>query len=268
MARILVTGGSKGIGKACAERLAHNGHSLVIAAREGKSLQKTLEDLPPGDHAAIQLDVGDESSWNAARSDIGEVQGLVHAAAVLGPIGAIDEISLSDLESAIRINLLGTFLAIRNCLPAVREADGAMVVFSGGGATSPLPRYDAYAATKAGVVRLVENLAQDGVRINAVAPGFVATDIHTGTLEAGPERAGSEYFDATASQIQEGGVPPEQAAELVAFLMSDAASEVSGRLISAPWDPWRDEDFASSVAADPDFGHLRRIDGQTYFRSA
>lgn len=267
MARILVTGGSKGIGKACAERLARNGHSLVVAAREGEALKETLEVLPPGHHTAVQLDVGDESSWAAAKGDIGDVEGLVHAAAVLGPIGAIDETSLSDLESAIRINLLGTFLAVRNCLPSVREADGAMVVFSGGGATSPLPRYDAYAATKAGVVRLVENLAQDGIRINAVAPGFVATDIHRGTIEAGPERAGADYFDSTASQVREGGVPPELAAELVAYLMSDAAKEVSGRLISAPWDPWKEEGFASSIAEDPDFGRLRRIDGQTYLRS-
>ena len=70
------------------------------------------------------------------------------------------------------------------------------MTFSGGGGTSPLPRYDAYAASKAAVVRLTENLAADGeIEINAVAPGFVATRMHDGTLQAGPKAAGQRYYD-------------------------------------------------------------------------
>lgn len=267
MGRILITGGSKGIGYACAQRLALAGASVVLAAREAEPLEIALANLPQGDHKVVQLDVGSQDSWTEARNEIGEVEGLVHAAGVLGPIGPLDEIDVDELEATIRTNLFGTFLAVRECLPSVRKADGTMVVFSGGGATSPLPRYDTYAASKAGVVRLVENLAEDGVRINAVAPGFVATDIHQGTLEAGPEKSGTEYFEKTSSELEGGGVPPERAAKLVAFLMSETGWEISGRLLSAQWDPWEEDDFAASIAHDPDFGRLRRVDRQSYFAS-
>jgi len=84
------------------------------------------------------------------------LHGLVTAAGVLGPIGVLDELPPSDLVATIAINLVGTMLALRFTLPLLRAARGRAVTFSGGGGTAPLPRYDAYAASKAGVVRLTE----------------------------------------------------------------------------------------------------------------
>ena len=124
-------------------------------------------------------------------------------------------------------------------------------MFSGGGATGPFPRYDAYAASKAAVVRLAENLAaelvSDRVRVNAVAPGFVVTDMHQTTLAAGAEQVGGAYFDRTARAVASGeGDSPELAASLVSFLMSDDSSGISGKLLSARWDPWNDADISAS----------------------
>ncbi len=88
-----------------------------------------------------------------------------------------------DLIKTVAVNLVGTMLALQFALPRLRATGGRAVTFSGGGGTSPLPRYDAYAASKAGVVRLTENLAVGGeIEINAVAPGFVATRMHDETL--------------------------------------------------------------------------------------
>jgi NAD(P)-dependent dehydrogenase (short-subunit alcohol dehydrogenase family) len=106
-------------------------------------------------------------------------------------------------------------------------------------------------------------LAESGVRVNAVAPGFVATRMQAAVLAAGPQRAGTDYHHRTRRQIDEGGVPPEAAAELVAFLLSDAASGITGKLISAQWDNWRDPDARRRLAEDPDFATLRRVDGYT-----
>ena len=131
-----------------------------------------------------------------------------------------------------------------------------------------MPRYDAYAASKAAVVRLSENLAiaLAPLPVNCVAPGFVATEMHEATLAAGPVVAGAEYYERTVRVLREGGVPPHEAAELVCTLLEDA--RFTGKLISAQWDPWRDPDFRDRLAADSGLATLRRIDGTLFAEAA
>jgi 3-oxoacyl-[acyl-carrier protein] reductase len=262
--RVLVTGGSMGIGAACARRLASDGWRVVVAARGREEIEATVASLDGEGHESLVLDVGDPAAWATARPSVAELDALVHAAAVIGPIGSAEGIDPAAFLEVLRVNVLGTFLAVRACLPALREARGPIVAFSGGGATGPLPRYDAYAASKAATARLVENLAADGVRINAVAPGFVATRMHEATLAAGADGAGDEYFARTMRDLDAGGTPPEVAAELVAFLLSEAAQGITGRLISAPWDPWRESEFQERLRDERDLGTLRRIDDQFF----
>ena len=80
----------------------------------------------------------------------GGVHGLVCAAAILDPVGPVGSYTVSDFRRTLEVNVLGTLLAIQTCLPGLRESDGAVVTFSGGGATAPLPRFDAYAALQGG----------------------------------------------------------------------------------------------------------------------
>jgi 3-oxoacyl-[acyl-carrier protein] reductase len=268
----LVTGGSLGIGLASSLLLAREGWSLTLVARGGDSLAAALEGLPGDGHRAIAFDVSDPGAW--ARAEIAaELHGLVCAAAVIGPIGPIGSYEPAEFARTLEINLNGTQLAIHHCLPALRAGGGSIVTFGGGGASAPLARYDAYAASKAAVVRLTENLAGElageGIRINCVAPGFVATRIHDATLAAGPDVAGAEYFAATQRQLAAGGVPAEESAELVVALLDPAARpRFTGKLISARWDPWREEAFRSRLAAAGDLATLRRIDDMAFARMA
>ena len=214
---------------------------------ESRAIDAAVNALEGSGHEGISLDVSDPRDWEdaAVRIDAGgKLHGLVTAAGILGPIGSLEDLAPADLIETIAVNLIGTMLALRFALPRLRPGGGRAVTFSGGGGTSPLPRYDAYAASKAAVVRLTENLAADGeIEINAVAPGFVATRMHDGTLQAGPEAAGQRYYERTRQQLRGGGFPPSEAAELVAFLLGPEAAGISGRLISAQWDPWREEAF-------------------------
>jgi NAD(P)-dependent dehydrogenase (short-subunit alcohol dehydrogenase family) len=269
--RFLVTGGSMGIGLEVSRALADRGARVVIVGRGAGALDDALRQLRGSGHERLALDVSDASGWSAAMAVVdagGALDGVVTAAGVLGPIGSLDTVPPDEFAATIAINLVGTALALRHALPRLGGRAGRAVTFSGGGGTGPLARFDAYAASKAGVVRLTENIAADGaIEINCVAPGFVATRMHEGTLAAGPNLVGPEYFARTREEVESGGFPASEAAELVAFLLGPDAMGITGRLISAQWDPWREPEFRDRLRHDPDLAKLRRIDEQFYVRA-
>jgi 3-oxoacyl-[acyl-carrier protein] reductase len=263
--RVLLTGASRGIGRSIAHALAEDGWRVTMIARDETRLEQSRRALPGDGHEALAFDVSDEDAWARIASDVQNVNAVVCAAAVLDPIGPIDSYLPSDFRRTLEINLLGTLLAIRTCLPGLRAARGAAVTFSGGGATAPLPRFDAYATSKAAVVRLTENialdLASDGVRVNCVAPGFVATSMHERTLAAGPALAGADYFERTRSELERGGAPIGEIAELVRLMLEEnPRAPFTGKLISAQWDPWREVAFRERLARERNLATLRRID--------
>jgi len=262
MTRVLVTGGSLGIGLGVARALATSGHELVLVARGADALEEAAGSLPGRGHAWHALDVSDEEAWK--RVPIDGLGGLVCAAALMDPIGPVGEYAISDFRRTLDVNLVGTLCAIQWCLPALRTHRGAIVTFGGGGATAPLPRFDAYAASKAAISRLTENLASAiaPVTINCVAPGFVATRLHERTLAAGPAAAGAEFYERTRSTLDRGGDPAERAAALVEYLLSGV--RFSGKLVSAQWDPWEEEAFLERLATDASFCTIRRIDGMSF----
>jgi NAD(P)-dependent dehydrogenase (short-subunit alcohol dehydrogenase family) len=266
--RILVTGGSMGIGLEVSRELARRGARVIVAARGSEAIAGATDGLEGEGHIGIGLDVADPLSWEGAAAEIdagGPLHGLVTAAGILGPIGPLDQLPVDDLIATISVNVIGTMLSLRFALPRLRVAGGRAVTFSGGGGTSPLPRYDAYATSKAAVVRLTENVAAGGeIEINAVAPGFVATRMHDETLRAGADAVGAAYYERTQRQVREGGFPATEAAELVAFLLSPESRGITGRLISAQWDPWREDGFRARLREGADLAKLRRIDDQFF----
>jgi NAD(P)-dependent dehydrogenase (short-subunit alcohol dehydrogenase family) len=250
--------------------LAKRGARLVLVARGAAALKEATASLAGGDHRWLAFDVSDEDAWRRHLGDFDELAGLVTAAAVLEPVGLIGSYPPSAFRRTFETNLLGTQLAVHSCLPALRAGRGSIVTFGGGGATSPLPRYDAYASSKAAVVRLTENLAcalaPEGIRVNCVAPGFVATSIHQATLAAGPSAAGDDYHERTRQEIAGGGFPAGEAADLVCLLIEGVP--FTGKLVSAQWDPWRDRKFHERLAHDPTLATVRRIDGKLFAAAA
>lgn len=265
----VVTGGSTGIGLACAAEIVRLGGRVVLYARRRAALDSalaTLERMAPGRAEAVAGDVTDpagvERLFDVADKVADRAGGslaAVHAAGVLSAIGAVVDVEPPAWFETIRINLFGSFLVARAACRRLiaRGARGSVVLFSGGGATSPFPNYTAYGCGKAAVVRLVETLAEEmaphGIRVNGIAPGFVATGIHEATLRAGAA-AGPAYLERTRRELSEGGVPAERAARAVAFLLSGASEGVTGRLVAAAHDDW---------ARWPE--HLRELGGSDLF---
>jgi len=275
---IIVTGGSVGIGFAVAKKCAEEGATIIIAARNHKDLSKALIQLKeiskkahnfyPLDISSIE-EVKDFSKW--IKHTYHEIHGLVNCAGIYGPIGKTPTINLKLFQEAININFLGTLFMCSLLTPLFNNNQRKKIVnFSGGGAATPFPNYSAYATSKVAIVRFTENLAlellNDNFDINCIAPGFVATRIHKATLESGEEAAGTSFFEGTKKQLESGGVPPEKAADLAAFLLSGKSDGISGKFISAPWDPWQEQSFQSLLRSDSDFATLRRIDNKIYFK--
>lgn len=256
MTKVVVTGGSRGIGRVVAERLVADGHEVLAISRSGAAV--------PGCDA-LALDVADAAAWEAAAPQLADAGGLVCAAGVVGTPGRIAGIEPADFANVLQVNVTGTWLAIRTCLPALERTGGAVVTFAGGGATGPFPRFDAYAASKAAVVRLTENLAVDGIRANAISPGFIVTDMQQDVLDAGSERVGRAYYERVSAAVAEGGGDdPARPAALAAWLLSEGSHGIAGKLLSAQWDPWEDADFRARLRAEPDLATLRRIDDQFF----
>jgi len=155
-------------------------------------------------------------------------------------------------------------LMARALLPHFRaHRYGKIVQLSGGGATSPLPRISAYAASKAAVIRFAETLAEetrgDGIDVNAIAPGALNTRLLDQVLEGGAEAVGPEFHARAVRQKQEGGAPLERAAALAVYLASAASDGLTGKLLSAVWDPWETLGEHRADLDGSDVYTLRRI---------
>jgi 3-oxoacyl-[acyl-carrier protein] reductase len=271
--KILVTGASQGLGRAIAEMSIREGASVLIASRSKADIERVGKELsrsaPDGQRViAIAADVSKpseaESLVHSAVNDLGGLDGLVNNAGIYGPKGLIEEVDWADWVRAIEINLMGTVLMCRAALPVFRQRRyGKIVNLSGGGATQPLPRLSAYAASKAAVVRfsdtLAEELAGSGVDVNSIAPGPLNTRLLDEVLEAGPEKVGQPFYDRMVQQKAEGGAPLDKGAALCTFLLSSESDGISGRLLSALWDPWDRLPSLKSELAGTDIYTLRRI---------
>ena len=189
---------------------------------------------------------------------------LVNNAGVYGPMGLLEELDWDEWVRAIEINLFGSILTCRALLPHFKsQRYGKIVQVSGGGATTPLPRLTAYAASKAAVVRFAESLAlevkDDGIDVNAIAPGALNTRMMAELMAAGPETVGRRFYERMKRIADDGGTPLEKGAALTVFLGSAASDGISGKLLSAVWDPWETLDQHRDELSRTDVYTLRRI---------
>lgn len=268
----LITGASQGLGLEIARKYVDAGANVFICARDEDALRGAQAELASlaGDARRVGCRVADvsdpeqvEALVAAALVRFPELSVLVNNAGVYGPKGPIEAVDWDAWVDAIKINLMGSVLPARALVAQLKRVGrGKVVQLSGGGATSPLAGLSAYAASKAAVVRFVETLAlelqDDGVDVNAVAPGALNTRMLDEVIAAGPESVGEAFYQRALEQQRSGGTPLEVGAELAVWLASEASDGISGKLISAVWDPWRElPDHREDL--DSDIYTLRRI---------
>ncbi|MGA8363837.1 MAG: SDR family oxidoreductase [Solirubrobacteraceae bacterium] len=269
----LITGGTRGLGLEIARTYLDAGVAgLCVCGRERDAVESAIAELD--ERAAPDQRVLGEVADVSAPEDVrrlvdGAVAGLggltilVCNAGVYGPKGNVAEVDWAEWVRAIEINLFGSVLPARAVAAHFAERGyGKILQLSGGGATGPLAGLSAYAASKAAVVRFAETLAcelrEHGVDVNAIAPGALNTRLLAEVLDAGPERVGSDFHRRALAQHEDGGVPLQRGAELAVFLASAASDGITGKLLSAVWDPWSELPKRRSDL-DSDLFTLRRI---------
>ncbi len=263
---ILVTGAGSGIGRAIAEALIADGHHVAAAGRRPDMLQDLVPPAgagaggtgPDGDPLCLveACDVSDRVAVDRLFASLAarwpRLDAVVHCAGIYGPIGPFHQTDPDDWLGAITNNLFGFYLVARAAVPLLQGGRlPRILAIAGGGAFTPLARCSAYGSAKAGIVRLVETAAGElaplGIAALALAPGFVATEIHRETLRAGPEKAGQDYYDFTLARLKEGAVPMQLVVDCARFLLGDAAHALTGRTISASFDPWAEPEFLDAL---------------------
>jgi NAD(P)-dependent dehydrogenase (short-subunit alcohol dehydrogenase family) len=269
----IITGASQGLGLEIARKYVREGASVAFCARSPHAVQAALEELRTlasdgqvvhGATADVAEASGIQAFIEGAIEALGHVHVLVNNAGVYGPMGTIDEVDWKAWADAIAINLHGSVLACRAMLPHFRSHGyGKIVQLSGGGATAPLPRISAYAASKAAIVRFAETLAEElrgtGIEVNSIAPGALNTRLLDEVLEAGPERVGAGFYARSLKQKETGGAPLDAGARLAVFLASAESDGITGKLFSAIWDPWQRLPEYREQLANSDVYTLRRI---------
>ena len=269
----IITGASQGLGLEIATQYVAAGASVIICARDEGMLSKAADVLKRSASndqviSHIVADVAESESVDAlidfAIDKMGRIDILVNNAGIYGPKGPTDSVDWAQWVQAINVNLLGSVLMCRAVITHMkRQGYGKIVQLSGGGATNPLPNLSSYAVSKAGIVRFIETLAIEAaeyaIDANAIAPGALNTRMLDEILASDPEAVGKEFYEQALQQKASGGAGLEKGARLAVFLGSAGSDGITGKLISAIWDPWEELDRYKADLEDSDIYTLRRI---------
>lgn len=235
----IVTGSGSGLGKASAVALAAEGASVVVSDVDETGGEATVSQIRAagGNASFVRADVADEAQCAALVAAAVETYGGLHVlhnnAGIALPFedGFTGVLSPAVWDRVIGINLSGTFYCAHHAIPAMVSSGGGSIVNTASSmATLPLGGLDAYAASKGGVALLTRSMAANagslGIRVNAICPGYVDTPMNA-AITASPELTQS-FADAHATGFQ----TPEEIADVVVFLASDASRAFTGAVLT------------------------------------
>jgi len=228
----VVIGGSRGIGRDVAMQLGENGYIVAVGSRNLAACEAVAATIG-GDSAAFVVDAADHASVSTMIGQVESRYGRIDAAfanagKILG-VGALDSISPADFAAAVALNMGGAFNAISAVVPALKRAGGgSLVINSARSGLRGVAGIGAYSAAKAGAIMLAQVAAAEagaaGVRVNVVAPGYIATDAWMAKL--------GDQHDALAATVPLGTIGTSRdVADVVCWLMSDRSAYVTGAVV-------------------------------------
>lgn len=270
---VLVTGATRGLGLLIAQKFWGAGADLILVARDPINLKKTAESLKKksnnDQHSyCFPFDLSDINQIpkliNDITDQISQPDIIINNAGIQGPIGSLHENDWKEWQDCMNVNLLAPVQICRNFIPSmIKKKFGRIINISGGGATTPRPFFSSYATAKCGLIRFSETLAHEvasyGITVNCIAPGAMSSDLTKKIIAAGKDYAGTMEFESAVKLTLENPHTEHVASDLALFLCSDQCSNITGKLISAMWDPWGKLPHYSKNIMDKDIYTLRRI---------
>jgi NAD(P)-dependent dehydrogenase (short-subunit alcohol dehydrogenase family) len=267
----VVTGAGRGIGRALALHLASSGVPLALCARSGDEVEETAGYVRDrgGTVMTQMVDVTEPAAFSDFAANVCERLGapwaVVNNAAVLGPVGRVDEVDMSDWFRTLLVDVGGVAVSSREFVPRMHDAGGGRIINLSGagiGGAGLQPNISAYTASKAAVAVLTETLARElagSITVNAVAPGPQPTSFVREVVRVGPQQAGTGLYEETIrNQSAEASLDGFFA--LVDFLLSAESSWLTGKLLSARWDRVDQLRNARDRLENTSLLTLRRID--------
>jgi NAD(P)-dependent dehydrogenase (short-subunit alcohol dehydrogenase family) len=238
----LVTGAGSGIGKATALRLGAGGAKVVVTSRTQEEIDETRDAIiaAGGKALSVAADVSEPDDVKKVveqtLATYGRIDVVVANAGINGMWAPIDDLSLEEWDKTIKVNLRGTYLTLHHTVPALKKQGGSIIIVSSinGNRTFTSPGATAYSATKAAQVAMAQQLAlelgDDGIRVNAVCPGAIETEISDNSQQRNSEDAEVPVEFPEGDIPITGGKPGKSAdvADVIAFLASDASRHVTG----------------------------------------
>lgn len=239
--RVFLTGAGNGIGAAVARRFCEAGAAVTITDIDGEAVSSLADALRSEGYTAhaLVLDVTDEDSViNALAASAERLRGLDTVVANAGTlyVGRVEDTDLAQFERVLRVNAVGTFLTLRHAVPHLAENGGVMLCTASQAGLVGAPELTAYCASKFAVVGLVQSLAREladrGIRVAAVAPGLIRTEMLDRFFAERARVRGSSAAEVEREAL--GHVPagraaePGEVADALAFLASDQAGYISG----------------------------------------
>ncbi len=271
---IIITGANQGIGLEMATHFYKKGANVIICARNKDKLNTVKKLFKKNKNQEIIVKRCDISKTKEVDNFLykiikkqKKIDILINNAGIYGPKGKFDTLSWRHIKQTFDINLFGSIYLIKKILPHFKKHNnGKIIQMSGGGAASPLPYFSAYASSKAGIVRFVENISKElesyKIDINAIAPGPINTRMLDEVLRERPEVVGRSFYKKSLIQKKNGGTDIKKILNCIEFLCNKKSDGISGKLISVLWDDWITFPNYKKKLKETDLGNLRRITGK------
>lgn len=274
---IIITGASGGLGFVLSNYLFKHGYSLWLLTSKSstkKKLESHYKSLISKKKNKVIIDFFDLS--NSTKRKLFEkkilkfkyqIYALINNAAIQGPIGPSWTLTENFIEKTIKINLLGPIFLSKVIVPKmIKNKEGVILNLSGGGATAARENFSSYAVSKTGLVRYSEILAAElkkfNIRVNALAPGVMKTKMLDNILLAGQTNSGSNEYKIASELLSKKQFSFQSVIDLIVFLLSKDSEKISGKLISAKWDNWKNFKKHHKQLMKSDILTLRRIVGK------
>lgn len=246
--KIIITGGTGGIGSQIVKSLAKDKHEITVWATNPEKFESLKNECEnPSNLQFEKIDISNKAQIEKVASGVRGLDVLINAAAVLWPVKPFLETDLDELKESIEISMWGTIHTCYHLLPVLKKSNsGKIINFSGGGGANGRKDHMAYSLAKTALVRFTENIALENpdISANIIAPGAHKTCM---------------WNDEKCDQEPEKWGNMDELLEFVEFLTGKNSDGITGRFLNYK-DDWKRREFVEKIKSDPDFLTLRRID--------